>query len=352
MSAAPSPGLQPRRIVVFRALMLGDMLCATPALRVLRGAWPEARITLVGLPWAADWARRLASVDDFEPFPGWPGLPELQPPAPGQMSGFMARIRSCRFDLAIQLHGAGAVVNAVVARFGAAWNAGFASREAWFPPEDRARFAAWPEQGHEILRLLSLTDHLGLARRGTYIDWPLSPQDHANARRLVPAEHGYAVVHPGAQLPSRRWPARRFAAVADRIAQAGLRVVLTGTEGERGLVASVAAMMRQQPLDLCGRTDLWTLGALLSSARVLVCNDTGLSHVAAALGTRSVVVACGSETGRWAPLDTGRHRVLWRDMACRPCAHRACPVGHGCAEGLSVEAVAEAALDMANGANA
>lgn len=336
---------------MFRALMLGDMLCATPALRALRGAWPQARITLVGLPWTAGLARRLDTIDDFEPFPGWPGLPERPAPTLGEMVEFMERVRAHRFDLAIQLHGSGPLTNALVANFGAARNAGFASHGVWFPPQDGARFAVWPEQGSEVLRLLGLTDHLGLARRGTQLDLPLWPGDHARARRLVPTDRAYAVVHAGAQLPSRRWPAGRFAAVADRLAQAGLRVVLTGTPGEQGLVASVAVQMGQPSLNVCGQTDLWTLGAVLSSARVLVCNDTGLSHVAAALGTRSVVVACGSETRRWAPLDTGRHQVLWQDMACRPCTYRVCPIGHACAEGLSVERVAGAALEAVTGAS-
>src|SRR5690606_25867175 len=148
-----------------------------------------------------------------------------------------------------------------------------------------------------------------------------------------------AVVHVGAQLPSRRWPAARFAAVADQLAQAGLQVVLTGTAPERPLVDEVRAHMRGPARVLCGQTDLWTLGAVLARTRLLVCNDTGLSHVAAALGTPSVVVACGSDVRRWAPLDTARHRVVWRAQACRPCSHRSCPIDHPCARLLTVDEV-------------
>lgn len=345
-SALPKPGDQPLRIGIFRALMLGDMLCATPALRAVRAAWPNAHITLVGLPWAGGLVQRLSSVDAFEPLPGWLGLPELPPPTADQVRDFVSRVRARRFDVALQMHGSGQLVNALVASFGAPWNAGFTCDEAWFPPADGARFVEWPTHGHEILRLLTLTDHLGLPRCGTDLDLPLQPEDYARARSLVSVEHGYAVIHPGSQLASRRWPARKFAAVADRLAQAGLRIVLTGTAGERELVTLVSAMMAHPALNLCGNTDLWTLGALLASARVLVCNDTGLSHMAAALRTPSVVAACGSETSRWAPLDTRRHRVLWQDVACRPCDHRECPIGHVCAEELEVDRIATAALDV------
>lgn len=336
-------------VAVFRALMLGDLLCATPALRALRQGWPQARLTLVGLPWARALAQRLASVDDFLACPGWPGLPEQPLHDRRAMAAFLAAARARRFDLAVQLHGSGPVVNPLVAALGAPRLAAFGD-----PPPGRGRrpgdpagaddgpFVPWPATGTEVERLLRLTDAMGLPRRGLHLDFPLRDGDRDRAEALCAPLAGrpFAVVHVGSQLPSRRWPAERFAQVADRLAGDGLAVVLTGSAGEAPLTAAVAAAMRAPALDLAGRTDLWSLGALVEWAALVVCNDTGLSHVAAALGTPSVVVASGSDVARWSPADARRHAVLWHDVDCRPCGHRTCPVpGHPCASGVSVAGV-------------
>ena len=119
--------------------------------------------------------------------------------------------------------------------------------------------------------------------------------------------------------------------MGDALAAEGLRLVLTGTAAEASLTARVQRAMREPALDLTGRTTLGVLGALIARARLLVCNDTGVSHLAAALGTPSVVVACGSDPRRWAPLNRELHRVLAAEVPCRPCAHRECPIGHPCA---------------------
>jgi len=87
---------------------------------------------------------------------------------------------------------------------------------------------------------------------------------------------------------------------------------------------------------------------LIDDADALVCNDTSVSHIAAALGCPSVVISCGADVARWAPLDTARHRVLWQALPCRPCAHASCPIGHPCAEAITPEAVL-AALDAVAG---
>ncbi len=334
------------RIAVFRALVLGDMLCATPALRALRAAWPQAEITLIGLPWAADWAARLGSIDRFVPFCGFPGLPEREPDF-AALPGFIADQRARPADLMVQLHGSGGIVNPLLACLGARRSAGFADAGAFC--SDPPLHTPWPRHGHEIDRLLHLTDALGLPRQGRHLDFPVRDEDRAALARDVPAlsrAEPIACVHPGAQLPSRRWAPERFAAVADTLAALGLQVVLTGTAGERELVAQVQRCMHRPALDLAGRTKLWTLGALLERAQLLVCNDTGVQHVAAALGTASVAVSCGADVARWAPLDSERHRVLWADVPCRPCAHRDCPTQHECAAAVTPDAVEATAISM------
>ena len=331
-----------RRIAVFRALMLGDLLCAVPALRTLRHAFPAARITLVGLPWARALAERLSCIDDFIDFPGAPGLPEVECEV-RRLPAFFDEVQSRRFDLALQLHGSGAIVNPLVASFGAQHTAGFANAAAWVPPCDAALFAPWPDSGHEIERLLALTDHLGLPRQGLALEFPVKDADRADLRQIWPdvSFARYVCVHAGSQLPSRRWDVRRFAAVADAIARRGRTVVLTGSASEAALVAELQAHMQAPAVNLCGRTTLWTLGALVDGAEAVVCNDTGLSHIAAALQCPSVVIACGSDTRRWAPLDATRHRVLAHELPCRPCAHRQCPTAHECAAAISVGQVVD-----------
>lgn len=347
----PLPTTDPiHDVLVFRALMLGDLLCATPALRALRAGLPDARISLVGLPWARELAERLPSVDEFVEFPGWPGLPERTPAEAAQRQQFIAGLRERQFGLALQLHGSGAIVNALVSSFGARHTAGFNHAEGWTPAADAALFTDWPETGTEVERLLALTDHLGLPRRGLALDFPLQDTDRDAAAALCRGlgDRPLAIVHAGAQLPSRRWPLERFGEIADALAEAGLAVVLTGGADERELVDELARQLQAPALNLVGSTSLWTLGALVERARVVVCNDTGISHVAAALGTRSVVVASGGDVARWAPADTRRHAVLWHDVPCRPCAHAQCPIGHPCALGVAVADVRAAALRAAD----
>lgn len=333
------------RIVVLRALMLGDMLCATPALRAIRAHYPEARICLVGLPWAGPWAARLDCVDEFIALPGFPGMPETAADVRA-LPDFLAQVQDRRFDLAIQLHGSGDIVNPLLACFGARNTIGFHDGRCWTPPTspDLPAWLRWPERGHESLRLLALTDHLGMARQGTAPHFDIDDHDRAALAEAWPgrAPQRYVCVHAGAQLPSRRWPPERFARVADGLVRRGWQVVLTGGTPEVELIESVADQMEEDAIVMAGRTDLWSLAALLEGAAGLVCNDTGLSHLATALKTPSVVVSCGSDIERWSPLDRERHRVVAAVPECRPCMHRDCPHGHECATAVSVEQVLQA----------
>ena len=113
------------RIVVLRALQLGDMLCAVPALRALRAAQPEAHIALIGLPWAAEFVDRFGGyLDELIEFPGYPGIPE-RPASLQSVRPFFDAMARRRWDLAIQLQGDGTITNGFVARLGAGRTAGF-----------------------------------------------------------------------------------------------------------------------------------------------------------------------------------------------------------------------------------
>jgi ADP-heptose:LPS heptosyltransferase len=210
----------------------------------------------------------------------------------------------------------------------------------------------------ESERYLALMSALGVNTSDRRLSFPLSESDGDEYASLAAAHgieaHRLVLVHPGAQLPSRRWPAERFAEVADRLAADGWQIAITGTAAEASLTGAVLGAMTAPALHVAGATSLGGLAALVAHARLVVCNDTGISHIAAAMATASVVIASGSDTQRWAPLDHTRHRVLADYPPCRPCMFRECPYGHPCALNVSVDRVIETAraqLAEADGAH-
>jgi ADP-heptose:LPS heptosyltransferase len=143
------------------------------------------------------------------------------------------------------------------------------------------------------------------------------------------------VVHPGATAESRRWPADRFAAVADALAGRGFAVVLTGVPSERDLVGEIAARLREPALDLAGRTSLGGIAAVVDGARVVVSSDTGIVQLAVARRTPSVTVYLAGDARRWRGADRARHRIAAVDVGCNPCGLQRCPIDFRCASELS-----------------
>ncbi len=309
-----------RSVLVFRALQLGDMLCAVPALRALRAALPEARIALAGLPWAAQFARRFSSyVNDFIAFPGHPLLPG-KPVRHDALTAFYTQVCKQNYDLGLQLHGSSEVDNRIVASFGARTMAGFSRSESI--QTDRTLLLPYPVSGAESERLLRLLDALGAPAMGSHLEYPLQREDfdELEASRVASGlEAGrYLCIHAGARRRDKCWPPQRFADVADQLhAEFGLDTVLTGSADEAPQARAVAGHMRTPAIDATAPLSIGAMAALMSRSRLLVCNDTGVSHIAAGLGLHSVVVFNQADIARRAPLDRLRHRCIWDPAAER-----------------------------------
>lgn len=312
-----------QKVAVFRALQLGDMLCIIPAIRALKAALPHASLTLIGLPWQRNFVNRFHHYFDyFIEFPGWPGLPE-QSFDPEKAVAFLSDMQDQDYDLVLQMQGNGAITNTMCMLWGAKKVTGLRKPGEYCP--DESLFPVSGDDEHEVLRFLKLTDALKMPRQDTFLEFPLLEEEVAHFRTISSAlelRGKYICIHPGARDPRRRWPAKNFALTGDHLASKGYNVVLTGSEDERSLLEETAAYMHAPVINTIAQLDHVSLGDLASiigHSRLLISNDTGVSHIAAALRVPSVVIFSPfSDMQRWAPLDTSLHRVIPFEKATDP----------------------------------
>jgi ADP-heptose:LPS heptosyltransferase len=271
-------------VLVLRALGIGDLATAVPALRGLRATHPTEEIALAAPAWLAPMAELTGAVDRVVP------VPDLE----------VARIGVPPPRLAVNLHGRGPESHRLLARTVPQRMLGFACPEAQFVDG-----AEWTADEHEVVRWCRMLAWYRIVA---------CPQDLLLHRPAVPpAANGVTIVHPGAKEPARRWPVGRFARLARRLSTGGHDVVITGSPAETWLAGRVAELAGL-PADrvLAGRTDVGELAALVSRARLVVCGDTGIAHLATGYGTLSVVLFGPTPPKYWGPtIDLDRHRVLW-----------------------------------------
>jgi ADP-heptose:LPS heptosyltransferase len=269
-----------KTLLVYRALGLGDLMTAVPALRALGRAFPEHHRVLAAPAALAPLVALIGAVDD---------VVDCAPLEPLPLSLHGA-------DVAINLHGRGpqstALLDAAQPRVLIAF--GRPPRPLWDPHE------------HEVARWCRLLTASGIAA---------DPHDLRITRPAVPAppaaRHA-TLIHPGAAGGARRWPPDRWAAVASAELARGRRVAITGSADERELAFAVAtAAGVPEDAVLAGATDLVSLAATVAGADRLACGDTGIAHLATALGTPSVVLFGPTPPAEWGPPPGPRHIALW-----------------------------------------
>jgi ADP-heptose:LPS heptosyltransferase len=299
------------KIAVLRANALGDYVFCLPALESLRVAYPYAEIVLLGAPWHDRFlAGRPGPVDRVMVVPAVPGIrrPVPKDPMPPEtLETFAAKARGEGFDLALQLHGGGRNSNPLVVGLGARVSAGLRAPDA--PALDR--WIPYAYYQPEVFRYLEVVGLVGAPPVSYEPRLRPTAAERAEAGALVgEPDTPWVVLHPGATDPRRRWPPERFAAVGDAASGAGARVLITGTPSEAELVETVRTAMRAPARSLVGALSTGGLVALLADSAVVVANDTGPLHVAAAAGAATVGLFWVGNFINGAPVSRARHRPL------------------------------------------
>lgn len=352
--ATPPGALVPdvRRIAVLRANGIGDFVVAVPALHALRTAYPDAEITYLGAPWHPTLlAGRPGAWDRVSVVPRYPGVLNCGDDRPGAVDSFLAGQRARRYDLAVQLYGGG-TSNPLVAALGARVTAGSADRGV--PPLDRSTPYAYYQ--HEVLRFLEVVALVGAVPVELEPRLQVTAADRAAADAVLgagdPAARSLVAIHPGASDPRRRWPSSSFAAVADVLAGAGTTVLLVGhgADDERA-AGEIEAATSAPAVNLVGRLSMPAMVGVLGRCRLLVGNDSGPRHLAAAVGAATVgIYWCGNVINA-GPLTRARHRigVSFRSN-CPVCGADSgrgrCPHDPSFVADVPVEEIAEAAIEL------
>ncbi len=278
-------GLGPGDVLVLRALGLGDALTGVAALRGVRRAWPGRRVVLAGPEAIGGWFVRLGLVDAVVPSVGLDA-----PVAVGGAGGHVA----------VNLHGRGPQSHRLLAATGPSRLVAFACTDAGHPTSADDVSPEFRDGEHEVARWCRLLTAAG---------GECGPEDLRLPVEPAPDVADAVLLHPGAASGSRRWPAERWHELARRLAGAGHRVLVTGSAGEAALCEDVADGVGRS---VAGELDVPGLASLVAGARLLVCGDTGVAHVATGVGTPSVLLFGPTPPTTWGPaIDEDRHVVLW-----------------------------------------
>lgn len=331
----------PRRVLAIRPDHLGDLLLSVPALRHIKQQLPDCHLGLLVGPWNVEAAGGVPYVDEVIPLP-FPWFDR------GPKSGLFYPYQVL-FRAAGKLHDWDTVV---VLRHDFWWGAmlaakaGIPRRIGYGTPEAAPFLTETMEYqpAHEVEQAFRLAQVLGGESDSPgHLEFRPGAEEQADARTWI-AERGltreYAVIHPGAGAPVKEWSAQNFAAVADGL---GLPVVITGAASERALVQEVMGAAKGLHQPLVG-APLGQVAAVLARASLALGVDSGILHLATAVGTPTVRLVGPVDTARFGPWgDPALHRIVRSDPPCVSC-NRLDYSGdelalHPCIRSISVETV-------------
>lgn len=346
---------QAEKILCARLDTLGDVLMTTPALRAVKQSSPYCRVTLLTSPAGAAAAALVPEIDHVIVYDA-PWLKATSPRSDSSPEYALAeQLRQLHFDAAIifTVYSQNPLPTAflfyladIPLRLAHCRENPYQLLTDWVPDPE-----PYTQIRHEVRRQLDLVATVGYHTQDERLSLRIPVEAQATALRLLvelgmDLKQPWVVIHPGVTAPSRRYPPEGYAEVARQLAaKLGCQVLFTGTEPEQELVEYIQAEVGVPTYSLVGRLNLGELAALLAMAPVLVANNTGPVHVAAAVGT-PVVDLYALTNPQHTPWGVA-NRVLFHDVPCKYCYKSICPEGHHhCLRLVTPEAVVRATTEL------
>ncbi len=323
------------RILLTRLRFIGDVVLTTPIIRSVRNAYPSSHIAYLGDHRAVTLLEHNPCLDRIIPY-------DFSRPALLEQARVARELRRAGYDLVIDMFNNPR--SALLCRCtGAKTRVGLERRGRRWAYTVRVTDDGQPKSPiafhNQFLRAL------GIQPTATKTELFLTPEERASAPQFLPEGAGPLIgIHPGASWPAKKWDAERFGALADRLADAGMRVVVFGAPGDQSTLQRLVEATTSVP-HVLPAANLRHLAAVISHCACFVCNDAGPMHIAAALDVPTVALFGPGEENIWFPYDRSLgHTVLRKDVPCHPCHADFCPrTGDGYMECMSLLHVDEVA---------
>jgi heptosyltransferase-2 len=333
----PAEGIE--RMLIRGTNWIGDVVMTLPAVAAIRKTWPRARISILAKPWVDEVYRLSPDVDEIIPFA-----------EPGRHAGILGKwhlageLRRYGFDCTILLQNA--IEAAILARLASIpLRAGYNSDGRGALLTHSVRRTPAIKEVHQIDYYREMVRALGCATAGRDVRLlPGKDYDETAARllRQFDIREGRPLIGiaPGAAYgPAKKWFPERFAAVADRlIDDTGAQAILFGSAGDKESTTTVARSARHPLVDIAGRTNLKEAMALIARCTLFLSNDSGLMHVAGALGIPTIAIFGSTNPATTSPVGE-KSAVIHHDVSCSPCLKPVCPTDFRCMEMIGVDDV-------------
>lgn len=328
------------RIIIIDLLYLGDLLFATPFIRNLRQNLPESRIDMV------------VNSNFFSIIEDSPYLDNVysynKEWNTRESINFTKKLRKNHYTLGINIHGN--------------WRTAFLLKDikpdysVGYGGRGRGIFLDQvierPADLHMVNTYLKLLEDNGYTVKDKNTEIGINPASLKKMRGFL-RENGYRGkrkvigLNTGGSWPTKRWPVEKFAKLADRlIAEYNCNIIFLGSKGDLSRIDKIISLMNNRPLVAAGETNLKELAVLESMCDLVISNDSGPVHVAAAAGTPTITIFGPSDEKKYRPLGD-KHEIVINELDCRPCGEHKCPLGHHrCMEDIGVDDVLKIADKM------